>query len=94
MKLEEMSNLDLAYLEGFVQKCGEADVDPELFLQQLMGEADKTAEPVDKTAAVDKVIELLDKKGGCGKPPAPKKSKSRDKVKQAIKQAVVANRKK
>jgi len=36
MKLAEMSNMDLAYIEGFIEKCAAHKVDPELFLEALM----------------------------------------------------------
>lgn len=35
MKLEEMSNMDLAYIEGFIKACADKGVDPELFLESL-----------------------------------------------------------
>jgi len=39
MKLEEMSNMDLAYVEGFIGKCAAHNVDPELFLEALMSKS-------------------------------------------------------
>lgn len=36
MKLEDMSNMDLSYIEGFVEKCAAHNVDPELFLESLL----------------------------------------------------------
>ena len=39
MKLEEMSNTDLAYVEGFIGKCAAHNVDPELFLEALMNKS-------------------------------------------------------
>ena len=39
MKLSDMSNVDLAYVEGFIGKCAAHNVDPELFLESLMGKS-------------------------------------------------------
>jgi hypothetical protein len=38
MKMEDLSTLDLAYIEGFVEKCAGLNVDPEMFLESLVGE--------------------------------------------------------
>jgi hypothetical protein len=34
MDIEKLSDFDLAYLEGLVEKCAEAGVDPELLLEK------------------------------------------------------------
>ena len=44
MKLEEMSNMDLAYIEGFIEKCAKHNVDPELFLESLVSKSAQEAD--------------------------------------------------
>lgn len=43
MKLEDVSSLDLAYLEGFVEKCAEKGVDAEKFLELIEKDAKSIA---------------------------------------------------